>query len=76
MPLKRWKVDAGNSTKGTVGFVLYDIFARSQKEALAKAKAQLPEATSCSVASRDGKALLLRVYFNPQALTLRDIEED
>jgi hypothetical protein len=74
--LKRWKLDAGNSTDGPCGFVIYDIMAATKEEALQRAREIVPErleGTSYDEAQREATVV---AYFNREALTLDNIEED
>jgi hypothetical protein len=74
---KRWKVDAGNSSTGQAGFVVYDVKAASAEEALRKVKEGLPESIEDTVyvAPGDGPWKLL-IYINTDTLTVDQIEED
>lgn len=76
--MKTWKIDAGNSTDGTVGFVLYGIKAATAEDALRIVRETfiLPESLQEKTEDDSGHRGLLCVYFNAEKLTLDDIEED
>lgn len=82
--MKRWKVDAGNSSSGPVGFVVYDVLAETREEALVKLRDTyaLPESLEGYGENDDeqergrGERTKVIVYFNAAALTVDDIEED
>ena len=75
--LKRWKLDAGNSTDGPCGFVMYDIMAATAEDALAVVREELPNAVERKLHDTHGdETLTLVAYFNADNVTLDNIEED
>jgi hypothetical protein len=79
--LKSFLVDAGNSSKGPVGFCMR-VKAYTKEEAIEIAKQVMPEAIEVDRGYLwdEGDNLVdrveyLNVYFNDQALTVADIEE-
>jgi hypothetical protein len=76
--MKRWKVDAGNSGTGPVGFVVYDILAPSAEAALAKVREALPEYIEERqlVNDDDDEKVTIVAYFNSAQLTLDNIQRD
>jgi hypothetical protein len=78
MAMKKWKVDAGNSGTGPVGFVVYDLLAPTKEAALDKLRKTfaLPDEIEGHGEDDDENRTLVRVYFNADKLTLKDIYED
>lgn len=79
--MAKWRIDAGNSTNGPVGFVLDGITAKTAEEALQLAREGLQHVVEKRVSLANdgrGKAAMadLRVYLNADNLTVNDIEED
>jgi len=75
--LKRWKLDAGNTSTGCIGFVIYDIMAFSAEDALARVREELPEYIESKRHDNLGdQTITIVTYFNGDALTLDNIEED
>jgi hypothetical protein len=79
--MAKWKIDAGNSSTGPVGFVVYGIIADTKEAALAKVRDcdnyTIPEFIEEHGDEDDaGNRPTICVYFNPLALTLDNIEED
>lgn len=74
--MKRWKVDAGNSSTGQVGFVIYDIEAETAEAALEQVRMGLPDYLEQRVLPGKGSGWMVVTYFNTDALTLDNIEED
>ena len=76
--MKTWKIDAGNSSSGPVGFVVYGIQAETAEAALAHAQTRgvLPECIETTTEDDDALPVTIVTYFNPAALTLDNIEED
>lgn len=75
----RWIVEAGDSTIGPVGFVVEGLTADTKEAALKQLResyAVLPEMTELKGEDEDGNPLVVRVYFNADALTVDNIEED
>jgi hypothetical protein len=72
--LKRWKIDAGNSNTGPCGFVVYDLWAATPEDALTKLRDTfaLPE----HIEGKGEGDTTIVAYFNADALTLENIEED
>jgi hypothetical protein len=76
-----WRIDAGDSTNGPVGFVIEGIKAATAEEALQLVRDGLPQDIEESVCLADdgcGNAIManLRIYLNPESLTLDNIEPD
>lgn len=75
--LKTWMIDAGNSSKGQVGFTVYGIKAKTKKEALKIAQHDgAPEELHDRFEGADGRRYEVNVYFNVKALTLKNVFED
>lgn len=75
-----YRISVGNSTTGPVGFVAR-VIAPNKVAALAMIQANLPEYFTVfgdgPASTFHGKTMAhLNVYFNPDALTLKDVEED
>ena len=75
--LKTWKIDAGNSSTGPCGFVVYNLRAATKEEALQKARETfaVPESITDKGEDDDGNRTTVIAYLNASALTLDDIEE-
>lgn len=74
--MAKWKIDAGNSSTGQIGFVAYDIIADTKEAALAKVCDIFPESFEDHFTDNDGARVTVLTYFNINALTLDNIEED
>lgn len=77
----RFKIEAGNSNEGPVGFVI-SLEADSKDAALKKAKEVVSDYTAstieveCSDIMGTRKAEYFNVYLNADALTLENVYED
>lgn len=66
-----YRINCGNSTTGPIGFVAR-LEARSAEVALEQFKDFLPE----HVAVLDSNGIQMNVYFNVEAVTINDVEDD
>lgn len=76
MPKSRFHFSLGDTTDGPVGFCAA-VDANTEAEALEKLKASLPESYPLEpVADQDKDIDYIRVYFNPDKITVADIDEE
>jgi len=73
---KTWKIDAGNSSTGQIGFCAYGIKADTKEAALDKIKKLFPDQLEDTYDMDDREPITICTYFNTNALTLDNIEED
>jgi hypothetical protein len=76
--MKRWRIEAGNSNEGPVGFVIYDLQAETAEDALTKLREAMPQHVENKMWVDDSgeERMTVVTYFNPENLTVENIEED
>lgn len=70
--MKSYHFDVGNSNVGHIGLSAR-VIAKSKAEALEKLKAALPE--MFGVTRDEDDVVYIHVYLNPDAFTVKDIDE-
>ena len=71
--MTKYHFSLGNSSDGPVGFCA-EVEAESQEDALEILKEELPE--SMGIETTHESIVYLRVYFNPNAITTADIDDE
>lgn len=71
--MRAYHFSLGNSTSGPIGFCAR-IVAKSEEEALQKLRDTLPTEFTVREDYKDGIEYIA-VYFNPDAITVKDIDE-
>lgn len=76
MATKHYTVDVGNSTVGPVGYVAR-VNASSPAAALKRVQQALQSLPDyCCIEKQLWNGVLMRVYFNPDKITIKDVEEE